>query len=71
MKNYLFKIKITPLKKENSGILSGRLINNLIRHSAAIGNIRLDENISSYVDYLNKVIILSFDWGHSEEAPQL
>ena len=67
MKIYLFKIKMTPLKKDNSAFLCGKLVNNIIRHIGAIGVIKLDENISNYMDYLNKVITQSFEWDNTNE----
>jgi hypothetical protein len=62
IKNYFFKIKLTPLKRENSGLLSGKVVNTLIRHVGLIKFINLDEKLIQYTDYLNKVIVHSFQW---------
>ena len=66
-KIYLFKIKLTPLKKDNSGLLCGKLVNNIIKHIVVIGVIKWDKNLVNYMDYLNKVITSSFEWNNTSE----
>ena len=53
---YFFKIKLSPIMRDNSGLLCGRLVNNLIRNIYILEGLKIDTNIILHVNYLTKLI---------------
>lgn len=65
-KIYFYKVKVTPYREENSGLVCGKLINQVLHHHKILPFLNLTPKLDMYIDQLNKLIVQSFEWHSSQ-----